>query len=526
MEEAKVDEEKTEVCSELFLDVRSSEVNIALLNNKRLVELSTEYSNVDFSVGDIYLGRVNKIMPGLNAAFIDVGYRKDAFLHYLDLGSGFLTLKKFVRMGMTKNVNGLTNLKPEPEIDKRGKIADMLKVGEYVLVQIAKEPISSKGPRLTCELSIAGRNLVLLPFNNRISVSQKIKSSETRKRMRSWIENLVPQNFGVIVRTVAQDKNVVELDKELTSLLDKWKALYEQLSLVNPPSVVHGEMDRTSAFLRDMLNSSFHQIVVNDADMYNEVKKFISEIAPDKTKIVKLYTDRTPIFDNYGIEKQIKTAFGRTVPMRSGAYIVIDHTEAGHVIDVNSGTRAYSKNDQETNALEVNLIAAEEIARQLRLRDMGGIIVIDFIDVHDSESKKAIYDKMKECMANDRAKYHLTQLSRFCLMEITRQRVRPETDKKTAETCPCCNGTGKIQASLNLTDEIENQLKYIIKKHKVKKVLIRTHPFVEAYINKGLFKSMRKQWQKLHGCRIEVLPMMAYSYMEYHFFNELEEELM
>lgn len=521
-----VDVEKEEVCSELFLDVRSSEVNIALLNNKRLVELSTEYSNVDFSVGDIYLGRVNKLMPGLNAAFVDVGYRKDAFLHYLDLGSGFLTLKKFVRMGMTKNVNALTNLKPEPEIDKRGKISDMLKVGEYVLVQIAKEPISSKGPRLTCEISIAGRNLVLLPFTDKVSVSQKIKSTETRKRLRSWIEGLVPKNFGAIVRTVAQDKNVVELDKELTSLLDKWKSLFEHLSTVEAPNIVLGEMNRTTAFLRDMLNSSFHQIVVNDVDLYNEVKKFISEIAPEKSKIVKLYTDRTPIFDNYGIEKQIKTAFGRTVPMRSGAYIVIDHTEAGHVIDVNSGNRANSKNDQETNALEVNLIAAEEIARQLRLRDMGGIIVVDFIDVHSSESKKAIYDKMKECMANDRAKYHLTQLSRFCLMEITRQRVRPATDMKTAETCPCCNGTGKIQASLNLTDEIENQLKYILRKNKVDKIVIRTHPFVEAYINKGIFKSLRKQWQKLYGCKIEVLPMMAYSYMEYHFFNDLDEELM
>ena len=520
-----MDDEINEVCSELFLDVRSSEVNIALLNNKRLVELSTEYSNVDFSVGDIYLGRVNKLMPGLNAAFIDVGYRKDAFLHYLDLGSGFLTMKKFVRMGMTKNVNALTNIKVEPEIDKHGKIGDMLKVGEYVLVQIAKEPISSKGPRLTCEISIAGRNLVLLPFNNRISVSQKIKTGEARKRLRGWVESLVPKNYGVIVRTVAQDKNIDELDKELTSLLNKWKELFNQLSVVDPPNVVLGEMNRTTAFLRDMLNSSFHQIVVNDSDLYNEVKKFISEIAPEKTKIVKLYTDRTPIFDYYGIEKQIKTAFGRTVPMRSGAYIVIDHTEAGHVIDVNSGNRTNSKQDQETNALEVNLIAAEEIARQLRLRDMGGIIVVDFIDVHDGESKKAIYDKMKECMANDRAKYHLTQLSRFCLMEITRQRVRPETDKKTAETCPCCNGTGKIQASINLTDEIENQLKYILRKHKQNKITIRTHPLVEAYINKGIFKSLRKQWQKLYGCKLEVLPMMAYTYMEYHFFDSYDEEL-
>lgn len=517
--------EKTEICSELFLDVRSSEVNIALLNNKRLVELSTEYSNVDFSVGDIYLGKVNKLMPGLNAAFIDVGYRKDAFLHYLDLGPGFKSLCKFARMGMTKDPNGIDNFKPEPDIDKRGKIGDIIKVGQYVLVQIAKEPISSKGPRLTCEISIAGRNLVLLPFNDRISVSQKIKSSEDRKRLRTWIESLVPKNYGVIVRTAAQEKSLAELEKELTSLLDKWKAMYEQLSVVAAPAMVLGEMNRTSAFLRDMLNSSFHQIVVNDEDMYNEVKKFISEIAPEKIKIVKLYNDRIPIFDSYGIEKQIKTAFGRTVPMRTGAYLVIDHTEAGHVIDVNSGNRTNSQNDQETNALDVNLIAAEEIARQLRLRDMGGIIVVDFIDVHDEKSKKAIYEKMKECMGNDRAKFHLTPLSRFCLMEITRQRVRPETDKKTAETCPCCNGSGKIQASLNLTDEIENQLKYILRKNKEKKIVIKTHPFVEAYINKGFFSSLRKQWQKAHGCKLEVLPMQAYTYMEYHFFNEMDEEL-
>ncbi len=518
--------EKPEICSELFLDVRSSEVNIALLNNKRLVELSTEYSNVDFSVGDIYLGRVNKLMPGLNAAFVDVGYRKDAFLHYLDLGPGFQSLSKLVRMGLNKDPNGINNFKPEPDIDKRGKITDVLKVGQHVLVQVEKEPISSKGPRLSCEISIAGRNLVLLPFNNRISVSQKIKSSESRRRLRTWVESIVPHNFGVIIRTAAQEKSLSELDKELTSLLDKWKEMYAQLSEVTPPNIVLGEMNRTSAFLRDMLNSSFSQIVVNDEDMYNEVKKFISEIAPEKSKIVKLYTDRVPIFDSYGIEKQIKTAFGRTVPMRTGAYLVIDHTEAGHVIDVNSGNRTNSQQDQETNALDVNLIAAEEIARQLRLRDMGGIIIVDFIDIHDEKSKKAIYDKMKSCMENDRAKFHLTPLSRFCLMEITRQRVRPETDKKTAETCPCCNGSGKIQASLNLTDEIENQLKYILRKNKINKITIKTHPFVEAYINKGIFNSLRKQWQKTHKCKLEVMPMMAYTYMEYHFFDEFDEELM
>lgn len=517
---------KTEIQSELFLDVRSSEVNIALLHNKRLVELSTEYSNVDFAVGDIYLGKVNKLMPGLNAAFVDVGYRKDAFLHYLDMGPGFRTLCKFVRMGMAKDKNGANNnIHPEPDIDKNGKITDLLKVGQNILVQIAKEPISSKGPRLTCEISIAGRNVVLLPFNPRFSVSQKIKSNEDRKRLKTWAESIAPANCGIIIRTAAAQKTLAELDEELKDLMVKWCEMYNRLAEITPPRVVFGEMNRTTAFLRDTLDSSFHQIVVNDESLYKEVKSFIAKIAPEKSKIVKFYEEKLPIFDFYGIEKQIKVAFGKTVPMRTGAYLVIEHTEAAHVIDVNSGNRSNSQQDQETNALEVNLIAVEEIARQLRLRDMGGIVVVDFIDIHDEKSKKMIYDKMKACMEKDRAKFHIAPLSRFCLMEITRQRVRPETNKKTIEVCPCCNGTGKIQASLNLTDEIENQLKFILKKYKLKKIIIKLHPFVNAYVTKGLFNSLRKKWQKQYTCKIETLPMMSYSYMEFHFFDEHSEEV-
>ncbi|MDD3740038.1 MAG: Rne/Rng family ribonuclease [Bacteroidales bacterium] len=522
-----MESQKDELQNELYLDVRNSEISIALLHNKKLIELSRERANIEFSVGDIYLGKVKRLMPGLNAAFIDIGYKKDAFLHYLDLGAGFQTLNKFLHIAISKKQKIVSTAKviPEHEIDKNGKITDILTVGQFVLVQIAKEPISSKGPRLTCEISLAGRNLVLMPFTSKVSVSQKIKSLEERTRLKKLIESITPENFGVIVRTVAEKKMVAELDRELNSLLEKWENLFTILPSLKPPILVIGEVNRTTAILRDILNSSFNQIVVNDSTAFEEIRNFITEIAPEKKKIVKLYSDKDPIFDHFGIEKQIKTAFGKTVPMRNGAYLIVEHTEAAHVIDVNSGNRSNSEQDQEENAFEVNMIAAEEIARQLRLRDMGGIIIVDFIDIHDESNKKKLFEKVKECMEGDRAKYHITSLSKFCLMEITRQRVRPEMEIKTSESCPCCKGSGKIAASINLTDEIENALKFTIKKKQLSRVIIKTHPFVSAYLNDGVFKSVRKSWQKTHNCKIKVVPMMSYTYMEYHFFDSNDEEL-
>jgi ribonuclease G len=511
---------------ELYIDVRPSEISIALLENKQLSELNKEYINTRFSVGDIYLGKVKRLMPGLNAAFIDVGYERDAFLHYLDLGPQFQSLNKYIHLIISKKQRNIDfgNLKHEPDIDKNGKITDVLTVGQYILVQIAKEPISNKGPRLSSEISIAGRNLVLLPFGEKISVSQKIKSNEEKRRLKLLLESIVPDNFGLIVRTVAESKMVAELDREMKSLVNKWESLNEKIRGAKPPLLALGELDRTNAMLRDILNSSFNQIVVNDTPTFEDISNFIGEIAPEKKKIVTNYTGKVPLFDHYGIQKQIKTLFGKTVPFKNGAYLIIEHTEAAHVIDVNSGNRSNSEQNQEANAVEINLLAAEEIARQLKLRDMGGIIVIDFIDMHDVQNKKKVYQKMKDCMDGDRAKFHIIPLSRFCLMEITRQRVRPETHIKTSEGCPTCNGTGKISASINLTQEIENNLKYLIKKFTVKKLIIKAHPFVAAYLDKG-FNSQRKKWQKQYHQKIVVFPMMEYSYMEYHFFNETHEEI-
>ncbi|NLA25139.1 MAG: Rne/Rng family ribonuclease, partial [Bacteroidales bacterium] len=442
--------------NELYIDVRPSDITFALLKNKELVELSQEVNNMRFAVGDIYLGKVRRIMPGLNAAFVDVGYEKDAFLHYLDLGPQFQSFNAFLKQTLNKKQRKIpmSAIKPEPDINKNGKIGDVLSVGQLILVQIEKEPISTKGPRLSSEISLAGRNLVLMPFYDRVSVSQKIKLTEERKRLKQLIQSIIPKNFGMIIRTKAETKKVATLDRELNNLLSRWENLTSKLSKAKAPCLLMGEEDRATVILRDILNASFNQIVVNEKETFQEIKNFITEIAPEKQKIVKLYTEKQPIFDHFGIEKQIKTLFGRTVPMKNGAYLIIEHTEAAHVVDVNSGNRYNSDQNLEKNILEINLAAAEEIARQLRLRDMGGIIVIDFIDMHDHKNKRILHERMKQAMHGDRAKYQILPLSKFGLMEITRQRVRPEIFIKTAETCPTCTGTGKVEASLLLTDEI------------------------------------------------------------------------
>jgi ribonuclease G len=514
------------VSKELVIDVAASEIAIALLDNKQLVELNKQKSNVQFTVGNIYLGKVKKIMPGLNAAFVDVGYEKDAFLHYLDLGPQFQTLNKYIGQIQAKKgrVNVLQRFKPENDIAKDGKIGNVLTTGQNVLVQIAKEPISTKGPRLSSEISIAGRNLVLMPFSEKVSVSQKIDSAEERNRLKRLLQSIKPRNYGLIVRTVAEGKRVAELDAELKTLVKKWESLYDKVKGATAPKLVLQEMDRTSTILRDLLNVSFNSIYVNDEVLAGEIRQYISTIAPEKQKIVKYYSGRIPIFDHFGVEKQIKSLFGKTVSCRNGAYLIIEHTEALHVIDVNSGNRSKSGDNQEANALAVNLIAAQEMARQLRLRDMGGIIVVDFIDMHSNENKQMLFDKMKEYMAEDRTKHNILPLSKFGLMQITRQRVRPEMSIKTMETCPTCHGTGEINPSILFADEIEDRLDLIISKNNPGSIILKVHPYIAAWLTKGLI-SKRLKWIFRYRKLIRIMPMVSYQFMEYHFFTSDDEEL-
>ncbi len=511
----------------MVIDATASEINIALLREKALIELSREKSDIRFSVGDIYLGKIKKIMPGLNAAFVDIGYKKDAFLHYLDLGPQFNTLKEYLSLAINRKgrMPSLHRFKKNPDIKKEGKIANVLKPGDPVVVQVVKEPISTKGPRLTSEISLAGRNLVLLPFHDKVSVSQKIESAEEKNRLKQLLQSIKPRNYGVIVRTAAEGKKVAELDGELRGLINKWEGAFQQLRNARPPKLMIQELDRVSVILRDLLGVSFDTIWVNDAQLHQEMQDYIRTIAPEKVKIIKLYRGRLPIFEHFGINRQIKSLFGRTVSFKNGAYLIIEHTEALHVIDVNSGNRSKAGDSQETNALEVNLAAAEAIARQLRLRDMGGIIVVDFIDMTSPEHRQRVYEKMKEAMADDRTKHNILPLSKFGLMQITRQRVRPVLDIETEEVCPVCHGTGKIGPSIQLTEQIENHLKEIQEKHHFKNLTLRVHPFIEAYLTKGLLSSIQKKWSRKYHCKLRVEPLSSLTFLDYKFMDPYGDEV-
>ena len=505
----------------LLLDVQSKDISIALMGNNTLVEFSKEPRDMSFSVGDIFLAKVKKIMPGLNATFVDVGYDKDAFLHYLDLGSNFHSIAQFTKtlVNDRKKIPSMQKNSGLPDLEKDGFIADILKSGQEILVQITKEPLSTKGPRLTAEISIAGRSLVLLPFSNKISISQKIKSEEERNRLRQLLVSIKPKNFGVIIRTVAEGKKVAELDAELKILEKRWEEAIENIQKAKQfPSLILKEMSRAETILRDSFNPNFQHIYVNEKTIFEEIQAYVGLIAPEKNDIVKLYTDDIPIFDAFNITKQIKSSFGKITPFKNGAYLVIEHTEALHVIDVNSGNRSKAGNVQETNALEVNLAAVDEVARQLRLRDMGGIIVIDLIDMQENEHKQQVYERMKERMQNDSAKHNILPLSKFGLMQITRQRVRPQTLIDTKETCPTCDGNGKIRSSLFFVDMLETKLNEIKNTMKIRKCILFVHPFVYSFINAGIM-SIKNKWILKFGLGFKVLPNQSYSYLQYGFFD-------
>ena len=508
---------------DLIIDSKPSEVVIALLRDGLLVELHKEKHDNNFSAGDIYLGKVRKTIPGLNASFVNIGYEKDGFLHYLDLGPQFNSYKKFTKQAIAKKLNtaSLKNFKKESLLDKKGTIDTALKGGDVILTQITKEPISTKGPRLSTEISLAGRYMVLIPFSDKVSISQKIESKEEQKRLKQLIRSIKPHGFGVIIRTVAKGKKVADLDRDLKNLYKKWQRINKKLKDATPNTRIHGELNKAYAILRDLLSEKFNSIYVNNADLQLELQEYLSRIAPKKEKIVKLHKKKTAIFQEFNVTKQIKSAFGKNVTMKKGTYLVIEHTEALHVIDVNSGKKVDSKKDQEENALTVNLEAAEEVARQLLLRDMGGIIVVDFIDMKKESNRNLLTEKLKEAMKTDKAKHHVLPPTKFGLVQITRQRVKPEMNIDTQEKCPMCSGNGKIDSSLLLVDKIETKI-HSLTKLKNDTIHISTHPFVSSYINKKdswFSSSISKGWSRKFNRKIlitgdERLHLLQYSVVE------------
>ncbi|MDE6791634.1 MAG: Rne/Rng family ribonuclease [Muribaculaceae bacterium] len=512
--------------SELVVDVQQKDISIALLEDSRLVSLQKESRNIAYAVGDLYLAKVKKIMPGLNAAFLDVGYDKDAFLHYLDLGPQFNTYVAYLNEAFAdkKTVPNISKFKFEPDIPKHGEIGSLLQPGQQLLVQIVKEPISSKGPRLTTEISFTGRFMVLMPFGDKISISQKIKSTEEKIRLRQLIGSIKPKGYSVIVRTSAENKRVAELNNELRTLIKCWEESIAKMQRSQPPMLIYEEDSRAVSLIRDLFSPNFENIYVNEVETFTQIQNYVALIAPENKDIVKLYSKDVPIFDNFNITRQIKSSFGKTVSFKSGAYIIIEHTEALHVIDVNSGNRSKASADQESNALDVNLKAADEIARQLRLRDMGGIIVIDFIDMNKVEHRQALFDHMREVMANDRARHNILPLSKFGLMQITRQRVRPALDITTSETCPSCFGKGEIQPSLLFTDKLGEKLEYLVNNLKVKHFTMYVHPYVEAYIKKGVF-SLYLKWRRKYGRGFKILADESLAFLQYKVVDDAKKEI-
>ena len=511
---------------EVVIDVSQKDITIGLLEDGKLAEYQREPANATYSVGNIYLGKVKRILPGLNAAFVDVGSEKEGFIHYLDLGQQFKTLAKLVSQQVSdrKHIVPIDRLSLEDELPKDGSVENVLKQGQEILVQIAKEPISTKGPRLTSEISLPGRFMVLIPFGDKVMVSAKIKSSEEKVRLKQIINNIVPRNFGVILRTSAEGAKVEELNSEMTLLVKHWDDIQVKLQKGILPSLCFEETGRAVALLRDIFNPSFENIWVNDSATFNQIKEYVNLIAPEKANIVKLYKGDEPILDTLNVTKQIKSSLGKTVACKHGAYIIIEHTEAMHVIDVNSGHRNNQADDQEENALLVNMAAAEEIVRQIRLRDMGGIVVVDFIDMHKSENKDKLFHFVREIMRQDRAKHSILPLSKFCVMEITRQRVRPVMDVNTTESCPVCGGKHIVKPSILFVDTLETKLEILTQKKKVKKFRLHVHPFIAAYVKKGLI-SRHWNWKMKFGFGWRLVPDQSLELLQYKVLDEERNEI-
>ena len=520
-------ESEKELLKDLIVDVSSTEVRIALQENHRLIELNTEsISGRSFTVGDVYLGKVKKVMPALNAAFVDIGDEKEAFVHYLDLGLYFNAFDEFVRKTNpnTDNASIYSDIKIGPILEKEGRIENVLKKDQMMIVQIVKEPISTKGSRLTAEISLAGRNIVLLPFAEKVSISQKISSREEKRRLETLVKSILPKNYGAIIRTAAEGKNAAVLVSELKNLIAKWEGSWTRIAKSKGVQQLFTEYSKTTTILRDLLNDSFSNVYVNDEKEYHDIRKYIAQISPEQEKIVKLYNDKTPIFDHFEVTRQIKSSFGKVVPLKQGAYLVIESTEALNVVDVNSGIRAKTS-EQEENTYEVNRYAAEEIARQLRLRDMGGIVIVDFIDMESVEHRNELYKYMCELMSKDRAKHNVLPLTKFGLMQITRHRVRPATEINTMETCPVCHGTGKITSSLIIDEQIERRLRYYVNDKGIKVFTLKVSPILGAYLSRGLINSYLGKWKRKYKCKISLVEDNDFSVLQNEFYNEKGDKL-
>ena len=481
---------------EIIINSTSTQTRVAITEDGNLVDFFVDYPENRRMVGDIYLGRIARVLPGIRAAFIDVGMKHDAFLHFSDIGERTQQLQDMLGdedsdVDDDEETNGTGSSQHRPEVKYTEPQIPTLKKGQEILVQIIKEPVNNKGVRVTSSVSLPGRFCVLLPYDNKVGISKKIYDFKERKRLRHIARQIVPENYGLIIRTVAQKQDEEILKDDLKNLMKNWEKIEKEAKSQNPPALVYQDLNTTVSVIRDLFNADISKIFVDSKKLHKEVKNYLDFVQPAIAEKVELYKSSYGIFNTFKIEEQVKTLMGRKVPLPSGGYLIIEHTEAMVVIDVNSGKYAKSK-DQESNSLKTDLEASREIARQLRLRDIGGIIVIDFIDLEDEKNRKKVYDELKKEFRKDRAKVSILPMSDFGLIQITRQRIRQNIVQAIKEVCPVCHGTGLLTKSSHLVYDLESWLKKFRRKSKERSIILKAHPSTAAKIREGKIKSLFK----------------------------------
>lgn len=480
---------------EIIINSSTTQTRVAITEDNKLVDFFVDYPESRRMVGDIYLGQVARVLPGIKAAFIDIGMQHDAFLHFSDIGE------------QTKDIQGLFDdddeedddrqeaQPPEEVVRKTINGVPVLQKGERILIQITKEPVTNKGVRVTSAISIAGRFCVLLPYDNKIGVSKKITDFRERRRLRSIARTIIPKNCGLIIRTVARNQNEESLKEDLKYLWKSWVNIQEKAKELDPPSLIYQDVTTTASVIRDLFTSDVTKVYVDSKKVHKEIRDYLAVVQPELVDKIHQYRESESIFEAFGIETQIRELFSRKVPLKSGGYLIIEHTEAMVVIDVNSGKYAASK-DQEMNSLRTDLEAAREISRQLRLRDIGGLIVIDFIDLEDDRNRKKVYDELRKEFKKDRAKVSVLPMSDFGLIEITRQRVRQNIMQTINEVCPYCLGSGVLTKKSHIIHEIEEWLTKFRSARDERSLLLKCNPNVCQSLKEGRISTLLKMQLK------------------------------
>lgn len=493
--------------NQIIIHSSGKQTRVALLENGELAQLFIESEENQRTVGDIYLARVHKVMSGIRAAFIDLGMEKDAFLHFSDAGDH---LGSYIKM---MNGDSSISSSANKELQKFDKLSNndkqilagkLLKNNQRLLVQVVKEPIGSKGPRVSTDITIAGRFLVLIPMGEYIALSKKINNGKERRRLKSIVGSMLPEGFGVIVRTVTQNQSKEAIEEDMRNVLKKWERILNKLEEAKPPTLLYKDLDITESLIRDLFAKQYDRVLIDDYQLYKSIKSYVSQIAPKMVPSVQLYKGKDHIFDHTNIGHDVNSIFSPRVRMPSGGYLIFEQTEAMYVVDVNSGPYA-AKEKQEDNSLKTNLEAAREIAKQLRLRDIGGIIVVDFIDLRDDKNRKKIYDELKKEFKKDRAKTNIIGMSDFGLVQITRQRIRPSVVNSVSKVCPMCGGSGSVVSQDTIVTDIESWISKFKYSTEYRAVDIYINPYLQSYLCKGPF-SQRWQWMLKYKLKISLIP--------------------